>query len=269
MIAPAGGVIAPTEAFANHGGDSAYPPPELRHDVLCLPALDQWSRKLEKTRGTGVPLPADRSPGRAGSGRYRYRARGRTRSPAASWSRLSIDVASALITGRNSCGSDKGTRIRSARCPAYRSDPPGPGSCGGLSNFPEAQVHVFKRELQPALNPRPRDRLRYRPVQFSHQPRWVQHEVQGEWWFGFDGIRVIPGLSTEVLIVPLVGHTRSHSGVAVRQGDTWLLHSGVAHGEQVAFDSLLPDMAPLLNSDDFSEGVNSFLERRTAVFHGR
>lgn len=43
----------------------------------------------------------------------------------------------------------------------------------------------------------------------------------------------------------------------------------LSQGEQAAFDRLLPDMGPLLASEDFSEGVQSFLERRTAVFRGR
>ncbi|MBB2494515.1 crotonase/enoyl-CoA hydratase family protein [Aquipseudomonas ullengensis] len=39
-------------------------------------------------------------------------------------------------------------------------------------------------------------------------------------------------------------------------------------GEQVAMDRLIPDLAPLLGSDDFKEGVSSFLERRAANFNG-
>lgn len=113
---------------------------------------------------------------------------------------------------------------------------------GGLSDFPWAQVHVFAPELQSALRPAVRDRLRYRPVQFSHQPRWVEHHATGDDWFGFESIRAIPGLSVDVLIVPLVGHTRGHSGVAVREGDKWLLHCGDAyfHRSQVTASPTVP-----------------------------
>lgn len=40
-------------------------------------------------------------------------------------------------------------------------------------------------------------------------------------------------------------------------------------GERVASERLLPDLVPLLHSEDAKEGVQSFLERRTAVFKGR
>jgi glyoxylase-like metal-dependent hydrolase (beta-lactamase superfamily II) len=38
------------------------------------------------------------------------------------------------------------------------------------------------------------------------------------------------------MLIPLVGHTRGHSGVAVRQSDGWLLHCGDAyfHHRQLA-----------------------------------
>ncbi|MEN0106495.1 MAG: MBL fold metallo-hydrolase [Pseudomonas sp.] len=113
---------------------------------------------------------------------------------------------------------------------------------GGLGDFPEAQVHVFKPELESALAPRVRDRMRYRPMQFNHQPRWASHDEGGEDWFGFKGIRPVAGLGGEVLIVPLIGHTRGHSGIAVRSGDKWLLHCGDAyfHHSQVSATPAVP-----------------------------
>jgi glyoxylase-like metal-dependent hydrolase (beta-lactamase superfamily II) len=47
-------------------------------------------------------------------------------------------------------------------------------------------------------------------------------------------VRELPGLPPEILLVPLIGHTVGHTGVAVRDGDRWLLHAGDAyffHGE--------------------------------------
>ena len=37
------------------------------------------------------------------------------------------------------------------------------------------------------------------------------------------------GFESEVLLVPLFGHTLGHCGVAVRQGDRWALHVGDAY----------------------------------------
>jgi glyoxylase-like metal-dependent hydrolase (beta-lactamase superfamily II) len=100
---------------------------------------------------------------------------------------------------------------------------------GGLADFPEAAVHVLEPELQAALHPGWREKARYRQVQFAHGTHWHTHPPQGEDWFGFQSIRAIPGLSVDVLMIPLLGHSRGHSGVAVKTGDTWLLHCGDAY----------------------------------------
>ncbi len=106
---------------------------------------------------------------------------------------------------------------------------------GGLPDFPGAEVHLLSAELDAALHPQLRDRLRYIDgAHWRHGPRWVRHEGGGDDWLGFEGIRILPGFDTEVLLIPLLGHTRGHTGVAIRQGDGWLLHCGDAyfnHGE--------------------------------------
>ena len=40
---------------------------------------------------------------------------------------------------------------------------------------------------------------------------------------------VLTGFSSEVLLIPLFGHTLGHCGVAVQQGARWLLHVGDAY----------------------------------------
>jgi glyoxylase-like metal-dependent hydrolase (beta-lactamase superfamily II) len=105
---------------------------------------------------------------------------------------------------------------------------------GGLSDFPDAQVHVFEPEHRHAINPSLRDSLRFRKAQFEHKPKWNIHEKPTETWFGFQAIRPIAGV--ELLMVPLIGHTRGHVGVAVKNGNKWLLHCGDAyfHRSEVA-----------------------------------
>jgi len=47
-------------------------------------------------------------------------------------------------------------------------------------------------------------------------------------------VRQLDGLPPEILLVPLVGHSRGHCAVAVDTGPKWLLHAGDAyffHGE--------------------------------------
>ena len=102
---------------------------------------------------------------------------------------------------------------------------------GGLPDFPHAQVHVLLAERDAALNPRSaNERDRYRECHFSHGPKWVTHDiVSDERWFGMECISNIPGLPSEIIIVPLRGHTHGHCGVAVDTGDGWILHCGDAY----------------------------------------
>jgi glyoxylase-like metal-dependent hydrolase (beta-lactamase superfamily II) len=99
---------------------------------------------------------------------------------------------------------------------------------GGLPDFPDAQVHVIAAELKAATNPNWRERERYVAVHWAHGPKWVEHGAEGDDWFGFQSVRVLPGVEPEIVLVPLFGHTRGHTGVAVKQGDRWLLHCGDA-----------------------------------------
>jgi glyoxylase-like metal-dependent hydrolase (beta-lactamase superfamily II) len=105
---------------------------------------------------------------------------------------------------------------------------------GGLPDFPDAEVHLLGPELEAAMSPSWRERARYVAAHWAHGPRWVQHAAGGEQWLGFDAVRVLPGSDAEILLIPLLGHTHGHTGVAIRQGDGWLLHCGDAyfhHGE--------------------------------------
>jgi len=99
---------------------------------------------------------------------------------------------------------------------------------GGLPDFPDANVHVLSRELHAALHPSLRERERYVSVHWAHGPKWVEHDAGGDDWFGFQSVRILPGSDPEIALVPLFGHTRGHTGVAVKDGDRWLLHCGDA-----------------------------------------
>lgn len=100
---------------------------------------------------------------------------------------------------------------------------------GGLSDFPEARVHVHAKELAAA---RARatfaERERYRPAQLDAVRHWTTYDEAGESFYGFEAVRAV---SEDVLLVPLFGHSRGHSGVAVRDGAGWLLHAGDAYFE--------------------------------------
>lgn len=122
---------------------------------------------------------------------------------------------------------------------------------GGLPDFPAAEVHVFAPELQAALRPRLDERLRYiGGAHWKHNPRWVEHPAGGDDWFGFGSVRILPDLDAEVLLVPLLGHSRGHTGVAIGTADGWLLHCGDAyfhHGE-IATPPTCPPMLRLFQN---------------------
>jgi glyoxylase-like metal-dependent hydrolase (beta-lactamase superfamily II) len=100
---------------------------------------------------------------------------------------------------------------------------------GGLPDVPAAEVHVFAPERAAAVDPRLRDRARYLASHFAHGPRWVEHTVDGDSWFGFESVRLLAGTDPEIALIPLVGHSRGHSAIAVRDGEGWILHCGDAY----------------------------------------
>jgi glyoxylase-like metal-dependent hydrolase (beta-lactamase superfamily II) len=101
---------------------------------------------------------------------------------------------------------------------------------GGLGDFPKARVHLHEPEHRAAMNPTWRERERYKPHQWEHRPAWALYPMaSGEPWFGFPCVRSLEGLPPEILLVPLVGHSRGHSAIAVDTGAGWLLHAGDAY----------------------------------------
>lgn len=116
---------------------------------------------------------------------------------------------------------------------------------GGLVDFPQAIVHVYERELRALRSPvDARERHRYRPIQFAHGPAWSAYPDTGERWFGFDAVSELRGLSAEILLVPLAGHTRGHAGVAIDTGNGWLLHAGDAYFHYGQTDPVSPHCPP-------------------------
>lgn len=102
---------------------------------------------------------------------------------------------------------------------------------GGLDDFPGATVHLMADEQAAAFARRTRlDKMRYRPQQWSTAANWEIYDADdGDTWMGFDAVRELDGLTGEVALVPLKGHTLGHAGVAVRRDDRWLLQTGDAY----------------------------------------
>ena len=128
---------------------------------------------------------------------------------------------------------------------------------GGLGDFPEAKVHVFAPELEIAQKPPLPEKARYVQKQWAHGPDWVSHEVAGDTWFGFESVKPIEGLGDEVALVPLVGHSKGHSGIAVKGPGGWMLHCGDAyffHGEVETPRRVTPGFRAFENITNWKRG---------------
>ncbi len=100
---------------------------------------------------------------------------------------------------------------------------------GGLADFPKARVHLHGRELRAAQAGQGMDAHRYLKRQWAHGPAWQAYDAtDGEPWFGLHAVRALTGLPPEILLVPLPGHSKGHTGVAVHGDDGWVLHGGDA-----------------------------------------
>jgi glyoxylase-like metal-dependent hydrolase (beta-lactamase superfamily II) len=101
--------------------------------------------------------------------------------------------------------------------------------CGGLPDFPQARVHVHRREYEAFTDGRLHQwsELAYVRRHIAHNPHWVLYEDTGEKWYDFNAIH-LPGFDPQIWLIPLFGHTRGHCGVAIETTTGWLFHAGDA-----------------------------------------
>jgi glyoxylase-like metal-dependent hydrolase (beta-lactamase superfamily II) len=117
---------------------------------------------------------------------------------------------------------------------------------GGLDDFPWARVHLLARECEHAFAQRTwLDRQRFRPEQWSTRGHWRAYGVlQGSDWFGFEHVQALEGVPPEILLVPLVGPTHGHAGVAIRGEAGWVLLAGDAYFFHAEMDWERPHCTP-------------------------
>ena len=101
---------------------------------------------------------------------------------------------------------------------------------GGISDFPDAQIHVTATEAFGALRaPSRGEKRRFRAVHWAHGPKIVEHTPGGENWRGFAAAKELVKVSPGIVMISLPGHTRGHACVAVDAGHRWLMHCGDAY----------------------------------------
>ncbi|MGB8406124.1 MAG: MBL fold metallo-hydrolase [Mycobacterium sp.] len=100
---------------------------------------------------------------------------------------------------------------------------------GGVTDFPEAHVHVSRAETDAVRGPRTvADRARYRHARWVLDSRLVVHEPVGESWETFHQAHELTDVAPGIVMISTPGHSRGHTAIAVDAGHRWVLHAGDA-----------------------------------------
>ena len=120
---------------------------------------------------------------------------------------------------------------------------------GGIKDFPHATVHVHQNEFIAGMKPITWfEKVRYQPKHWRHQPNWKTHQPVGEKWHGFDSVSLLSSELYDILLIPLTGHSRGHSGVAISTTEGWLLHCGDAYFSHQEIKNDKPYCPPMLEA---------------------
>ena len=137
---------------------------------------------------------------------------------------------------------------------------------GGISDFPDAQIHATSAEIQGAVrNPTFREKTRFRAAQWAHGPKIVEHTPTGEKWRGFAAAKELDEIAPGIVLVSLPGHTRGHACIAVDAGHRWVLHCGDAFYSQGTLDGRSPVPRPIA----VIEPLLAFDRKKVADNHAR
>jgi glyoxylase-like metal-dependent hydrolase (beta-lactamase superfamily II) len=132
---------------------------------------------------------------------------------------------------------------------------------GGLPDFPWAKIHVHRRELEAIRSGKIRrwTDFGYNRRILEHKPDFILYQEMGDRWYDFNAIRL--PFEPEMWLLPLFGHTRGHCGVAIKDGDGWLLHTGDA----ASFASDAPAWAVQLVLGPHQPQLRAFAEAHPEV----
>ena len=126
------------------------------------------------------------------------------RSPFSAAFRPSGDVSEAAVERIRGIGFDP-TDVRHIACTHLDLD-----HAGGLPDFPGAEVHAFRPEHEAAVDPNCSTARAIRSLTSPTGRSGRPHDVDGDDWFGFESVRVLPGVDPEVLLIPLSATARTH-----------------------------------------------------------
>jgi glyoxylase-like metal-dependent hydrolase (beta-lactamase superfamily II) len=134
---------------------------------------------------------------------------------------------------------------------------------GGLPDFPQAQVHVHRKEYEALQKPSGWSEWFFLRQHFAHSPKWVLHEQVDSTWEGLDAIQ-IAGIEPRIYMIPLFGHTPGHCGVVVDDGERWVFLAGDAVPFNLMVDEV-PDWISRLIIGPHVPRLREFMKKHPEV----
>jgi glyoxylase-like metal-dependent hydrolase (beta-lactamase superfamily II) len=99
--------------------------------------------------------------------------------------------------------------------------------CGGLPDFPNAKIHVHRKEYEAFKHQSGFLSSAYIQRNIAHDPNFILYDDAGEKWFDFNAIRLM-NFEPEIYFIPMPYHTRGMSGIAIKTESGWHFHCGDA-----------------------------------------
>ncbi|CAG0904875.1 unnamed protein product [Cyprideis torosa] len=96
---------------------------------------------------------------------------------------------------------------------------------GGLSDFPQAKIHLSQEEYDRFNSGDPR----YIPEQITHDAEYVLYSKNDADWMGAPARKLKTSLTAELYLIPLFGHTAGHCGIALKSPSQWIFFTGDAY----------------------------------------
>jgi len=117
---------------------------------------------------------------------------------------------------------------------------------GGLADFPQAKIHIYKDEYEAILHPQTLlEKQFYIPAHWVHGPDWAVHSLNGAQWFDHPCTDPLPIEGVDIRLIPFPGHSRGLCAVAIALPDErWLLHCGGAYYQRKQVNLSIPFRPP-------------------------
>lgn len=93
---------------------------------------------------------------------------------------------------------------------------------GGVTDFPEALIHLHEREYEGFSHPTRWLDMGYHREDLPRDREYILYrQITGK-WLGWDAIRL--PFTPEIYLIPLFGHTKGMCGVAIKDEKEWVFY---------------------------------------------